>query len=236
MKKAARELAKKLFIDSKGNVSNKKIAERVKVNPLTVSRWRKSDQWESELRELLGARGFTGVRKKEQRDRALALFLKSGGTVRNSELARQAGVSAGTIASWKAIEDWNSLVVEAAARAADEEIEPDLESGVEAAAERARDEEETGERAFYEGEDEEDAIVEISPNQTVSGNDPEVGSQIMRFVAPEHILMLNDRIERLLQRDHLSPSEVAKIAYAKREAVEAVKAYTSIMDRLRRKP
>ena len=91
MKKEARDQGQKMFVKAGGKITNREIAKAVGVNPLTVGRWKREDDWESKLKseqqpEARAAGGI--VRKKVARDRALRLYIDSGGNVTNKELAR----------------------------------------------------------------------------------------------------------------------------------------------------
>jgi hypothetical protein len=232
MKKAARDEAKKLFFEAKGALSNKQVADRVGVNPLTVGRWKKRHNWEEDLRaELEASKATTGIRKREQRDQALALFLASGGSVKNRELALQVKVSPATIGSWKALEDWDSLIIgtDEESNEADE-LEP-LDAP-EALAETILEANEAVEALEEEVEDEEDAAVEIGPGPSVAETVCAPDADMAQLAAPEHIVLINERIHGLLQRDYLTPSEVADLASAKREALEAVEIYMAIAGQL----
>ena len=106
MKKEARVDALKVFLKSKGKINNKQIAERVGVNPLTVGRWKREDNWQEKLEEKLAEPvrevppATEVVRKKAQHDQALQLFLESGGRITNKEMAKTVRVSPATIAKW----------------------------------------------------------------------------------------------------------------------------------------
>ena len=64
MKKEARDKALKMFLKAKGKITNKDIADAVKVNPLTVGRWKKEHKWEQELKKQAkaGAKPHDAVR------------------------------------------------------------------------------------------------------------------------------------------------------------------------------
>lgn len=132
MKKEARDQGQKMFVKAGGKITNREIAKAVGVNPLTVGRWKREDDWESKLKsgqqpEVRAAGGI--VRKKVARDKALRLYIDSGGNVTNKELARRVGVSPATVSKWKEQDGWTDqlapLKQEAAPRAA-EELELDM--------------------------------------------------------------------------------------------------------------
>jgi uncharacterized protein YjcR len=197
MKKEAREKALKMFLKAKGKITNKSIADTVKVNPLTVGRWKKEHKWDRELKKQekeAAGKPSGAVRKTAQRDKALKLFLDSGGNITNKELAQRVGVTAATIAKWKNLDNWNKLA-EAAPSAADE-------------APAASRKPITAEPAVAEKKT---PVIDIR-----------------KLASPEHLIEINDRIKMLLARDHLTPAEVAGLARAKRDVIDAVELYVSI--------
>jgi uncharacterized protein YjcR len=118
MKKEAREQARKMFLDSAGKKSNREIADAVNVNPLTIGRWKAAENWAGMVKKAKApakpVRAPRGVRKKEARDKALALFQASGGAITNKQLAAQVKVSAATIAKWRAQDKWTAKAPKAA--------------------------------------------------------------------------------------------------------------------------
>jgi len=44
-----RKLAERLFLQDRGRISNKEIANKLEVHPATVARWKKLDEWEIKL-------------------------------------------------------------------------------------------------------------------------------------------------------------------------------------------
>jgi len=110
MKKEARQQAKSIFLDANGKISNVEIAKRVGVNPLTVGKWKKADGWTAKPTEKNAGKQKKNAprppRKKGAHDRALELYLKSGGKLTNTALAREVGVSPASIGSWKTTEHW----------------------------------------------------------------------------------------------------------------------------------
>jgi len=105
MKKEAREQAERIFLNSQGKMLNVEIAKKVGVNPLTVGKWKKADDWMAKLTKKAQKgkekAGPTPPRKKVAHDQALKLYLESEGKIANKQLASTVGVSAATIAKWK---------------------------------------------------------------------------------------------------------------------------------------
>src|SRR5208283_3403726 len=120
MKKEARIQAEKMFLRGGGKITNREIAKLVKVNPLTVGRWKRDDDWESKIKvgEHAAPKEAPGVvRKKAARDKAVKLYMEVGGNVTNKELAKKVGVSAATISKWKLADGWIDQLTSSAAEA-----------------------------------------------------------------------------------------------------------------------
>jgi len=193
MKKVAREQARKMYLDSAGKKSNREIADAVKVNPLTIGRWKSAENWAGMLKKAKAqtktAPARRGVRKKEARDKALQLFLASGGAITNKKLATQVKVSAATIAKWKLEDKWSAKVAKAPKPA-----KPSKAGKPGRAPARAKLKLDLGELA-----------------------------------SPEHITQINRKLEALLQREHLTATEVADLAEAKSELLAALETYLAIV-------
>lgn len=186
MKKEARIQAAKMFVKAQGKITNREIAKAVKVNPLTVGRWKREDDWDDKLLvENSGSKEASSggvVRKKEARDLAVKLYMEAGGNVTNKDLATSVGVSPATISKWKELDGWIDQIA-----LQDEEI------------------------------DEED-MEEEAP-------DLDMGD----LAAPEQIILINKRIDALLKREYLSAEEIAHLADAKSDLLEALEIYLAIV-------
>jgi transposase len=115
MKKEARDLARSMFVNSHGKMSNIDIAKAVNVNAQTVSRWKQKEKWEDALAAAEAAQTkeeIPIVRKKAVRDMALTIFIEEGGKISNKDLAQRVGASPATIAKWKEADAWMSQLVE----------------------------------------------------------------------------------------------------------------------------
>jgi hypothetical protein len=44
-----RKLAEKTFLDDRGRITNKDLADRLGIHPATVARWKKMDEWDLKL-------------------------------------------------------------------------------------------------------------------------------------------------------------------------------------------
>lgn len=188
MKKEARIQAEKMFLKSGGKITNREIATAVKVNPLTVGRWKRDGSWEKKLmaaRPAAKAVAAGVVRKKAARDKAYSLYMEAGGNITNKDLAMRVGVSPATISKWKEQDEWIDKI-DAVEIPVAEEVEAPVE---------------------------EKEVLDVSFGELTS---------------PEHILQLNQKIEDLLKREHLSAAEVADLAEAKSDLIDAVKVYLEI--------
>jgi uncharacterized protein YjcR len=185
MKKEARIQAEKMFIKAGGKITNRDIAKAVKVNALTVGRWKREENWEDKLKGLEQApspkESGGVVRKKVARDKALKIYLEAGGNITNKDLADRVEVSPATISKWKQLDNWI------------EKLSP------------------------------EEALE--GPAETKEIKDLDIGE----LASPEQIIEINRRIDSLLKRDYLSASEIADLAEAKSDLLDAVEIYLAIV-------
>jgi uncharacterized protein YjcR len=186
MKKEARIQAEKMFIKAGGKITNREIAKAVKVNALTVGRWKRDESWEDKLKgvEQTVAPKETGgvVRKKAASDKALKIYMEAAGNITNKDLAKRVGVSPATISKWKLVDNWI------------DKLTPEEE-------------------------------VMEAPVEIREARDLDIGE----LASPEQIIDLNRRIDILLKRDYLSASEIADLAEAKSDLLDAVEIYLAIV-------
>jgi uncharacterized protein YjcR len=186
MKKEARIQAEKMFIKAGGKITNREIAKAVKVNALTVGRWKRDENWEDKLKgvEQTVAPKETGgiVRKKAASDKALKIYMEAAGNITNKDLAKRVGVSPATISKWKLVDNWI------------DKLTPEEE-------------------------------VMEAPVEVKEARDLDIGE----LASPEQIIELNRRIDSLLKRDYLSASEIADLAEAKSDLLDAVEIYLAIV-------
>jgi uncharacterized protein YjcR len=218
MKKEARTNAATLFLQSGGKATNKEIADKVGVNPLTVGRWKKQDNWAAELEEpkpkpkapaaklrqpkpkTPALKGPTVIRKKSKIEEAMKLYTESGGSITNKALATKVGVSAATISKWKDAGKWTAqvkktpLAVPAAVEAVEEEM---LLSAVHEA----------------------QAVEEIEVD-------------LEALTVPDHIMVLNKRMDEILGREYLSLEDLKTAAEAKEALLKAVSAYIDVLGKV----
>jgi len=182
--------------------------------------------------------------KKEARAQAEKLYAKSKGKATNREIAKQVGVNALTIGRWKRESDWESKL---------KTVEPERakpEEGV-VRKKEARDKAEQLYMAFHGAITNKELAdrVGVSP-ATISKwkaqhgwselietveveaqleTAPEDELDVGELTSPEHIIQINHRIEGLLQRDYLTAGELADLAQAKSDLLQAVEIYLAIV-------
>lgn len=108
-KEEARRQAERIYLEADSKITDMEIAKKVGANRQTVARWKRAGDWEAKLTgrlERADGNGARPVRKKEEHDRALKLYLESQGKITVRELARRVGVNPGSITSWKTSEHW----------------------------------------------------------------------------------------------------------------------------------
>ncbi len=50
-----RKVAERIFLEERGRVTNKELAQRLKVHPATVARWKTLDEWDLKLVQAVSA-------------------------------------------------------------------------------------------------------------------------------------------------------------------------------------
>lgn len=63
-KNEARKIAERAFLDDRGRITNKEIAQKLGIHPATVARWKKLDEWDLKLVQSL-SRSSEGQEKGE---------------------------------------------------------------------------------------------------------------------------------------------------------------------------
>jgi hypothetical protein len=204
MKKEARLQAEKMFLKHGGKITNREIADAVKVNALTVGRWKRYDDWDGKLKGIEEAAAKEAapvtIRKKAARDKALKLYVDAGGNITNKDLARKVGVSPATISKWKEQDAWFDLIEEPA----------------------------TEEALLEELHEEVLEVMKEEPTLPLEATEePEL--DVGELASPEQIIEINRRIDDLLKRDYLTAGELADVAAAKSDLLEAVQTYLAIV-------
>ena len=184
--------------------------------------------------------------KKEAREKAAKIFLKSGGKVTNRQIAKEVGVNALTVGRWKREDKWAAALKKMEQATAKPKVGGVVRKKV------ARD------RAFQifleaggNVTNKELAVkAGVSPatiskwkeqdgwvKQAAEAKAPEIEEvpqdeqelDIGELVSPEQIVQINKRIENLLSRDYLTATEIADLAEAKSDLLEAVLTYMAIV-------
>lgn len=193
--------------------------------------------------------------KKEAREQAAKIFLDSQGKISNVEIAKRVRVNPLNVGRWKREDDWASKLTQKTKKrkekaepapvrkkaAHDQALKLYLESegnientqiartvGVSAAT-----------IAKWKGSERwaempKKAQVAVAPAQQVVTTEPaeEIEIDVDALASPEHITLLNKRIEDMLAQAYLSPAELKTLAEAKEAVLAAVNAYLDVIDRM----
>jgi uncharacterized protein YjcR len=184
--------------------------------------------------------------KKEAREKAAKIFFKSGGKVTNRQIAKEVGVNALTVGRWKREDKWAAALKkmeQAAAKpkvggvvrkkaARDRALGIFLEAGGNVTNKELADKAGVSPATISKWK-EQDGWVK----QATAAKEPEVEEipqdeqelDIGELVSPEQIVQINKRIESLLTRDYLTATEIADLAEAKSDLLEAVLTYMAIV-------
>ncbi len=186
--------------------------------------------------------------KKEARAEAEKIFLKAGGKITNRDIAKTVEVNPLTVGRWKREDKWGSKLKQAEPAHAKGSAAPGMVVRKKAARDQALKiymelegsitNKELAKRVGVspatvskwkeqDGWDDQlmlakDAEIRISPRE-------EQEIDIAELVSPEQIVEINRRIENLLARDYLTASEIADLATAKSDLLEAVLTYMDIV-------
>ena len=109
MKKEAHIHAERMFRKAGGKITNREIAKALNVNPLTIGRWKRNDNWGSKLEagaSISPKKASGAVRKRTAHDQALKLYTEVWGNITNRDLAKRVGVTPATISKWKQTDGW----------------------------------------------------------------------------------------------------------------------------------
>jgi uncharacterized protein YjcR len=215
MKKKERKKGVQEYLKSEGKIKNKDLADRLGVNPLTVGRWKKEDNWDQELKDYMDSKRDKSAsksapkskraqKKPEELELAKKIYLDADGAISNTALAKAVNVTPVTIAKWKKDQNWSDYL-----RSFDEEeMESDYEE--ETVDDYDEVEELEGERLALE-----EGSIDTEP--------------LDGMLAPEQISVMNQKIQRILEREHLSAQELAHLAEAKADLLEGVQTYLNIL-------
>ncbi len=183
--------------------------------------------------------------KKEARIQAEKMFLKAGGKVTNREIAKATKVNALTIGRWKRENNWEAklkgeeqeepketggVIRKKAAR--DRAIKIYLDAGGNVTNKDLARKVGVSPATISKWKQLDNWIAQIEPEEEEFPGEferTETDLDIGELASPEQIIRLNRRIDILLQRDYLTAAEVAALAEAKSDLLEAVETYLSIV-------
>jgi transposase-like protein len=202
MKKEAQDKALEMFLTSGGRATNRAIATAVNVNPLTIGRWKREKAWDQELKEY---------EARQTKETAPVVIRKKGQLQRALQLFLEAG---GRITN----KDLADKVKVSAATISAWKKQEKWEEQLAALPPMAEPTPPT--------EREEEPAPALAPPEEVTEVD------VGELAAPEQIIAMNERIDALLNRDYLSAGELADLAEAKCDLLEAVETWLAIVQQV----
>jgi transposase len=186
--------------------------------------------------------------KKEARAEAEEMFLKAGRKITNREIAETVGVNPLTVGRWKRADKWGDKLKQADPEPANgaaatgtiirKKVARDKALQIYLEADGAITNKELATRVdvspatiskwkAQDGWDDQLLLERASEIRISPKEEQEI--DIAELVSPEQIVEINRRIENLLARDYLTSSEIADLATAKSDLLEAVLTYMDIV-------
>lgn len=186
--------------------------------------------------------------KKEARAEAEKMFLKAGRKITNREIAETVGVNPLTVGRWKREDKWGDKLKQAEQEPAKgaaatgtiirKKAARDKALQIYLEADGAITNKELAKRVDVspatiskwkeqDGWDDQLLLEQASEIRISPKEEQEI--DIAEMVSPEQIVEINRRIENLLARDYLTSSEIADLATAKSDLLEAVLTYMDIV-------
>jgi DNA-binding XRE family transcriptional regulator len=186
--------------------------------------------------------------KKEARAQAERIFIKTGGKITNREIAKTVEVNPLTVGRWKREDKWDTKLKRAEPEAAKagttpgiivrKKVERDKALKIYMEMEGSITNKELAKRVGVspatvskwkeqDGWDDQLTLMKSADIRAtpIEGEEIDIGE----LVSPEQIVEINRRIENLLARDYLTASEIADLATAKSDLLEAVLTYMDIV-------
>ncbi len=186
--------------------------------------------------------------KKEARAQAERIFIKAGGKITNREIAKTVEVNPLTVGRWKREDKWDTKLKRAEPAAAKagatpgiivrKKVERDKALKIYMEMEGSITNKELAKRVGVspatvskwkeqDGWDDQLTLMKGADIRAtpIEGEEIDIGE----LVSPEQIVEINRRIENLLARDYLTASEIADLATAKSDLLEAVLTYMDIV-------
>jgi uncharacterized protein YjcR len=186
--------------------------------------------------------------KKEARAQAEKIFLKSGGKITNRDIAKTVEVNPLTVGRWKREDGWEAKLKQAepapdkgrtapgtiirkkAARDKALQIYLEAEGNITNKELAKRVDVSPATISKWKEQDGWDDQLMLAEGAEIRINPSEEQEiDIAELVSPEQIVEINRRIENLLARDYLTASEIADLAKAKSDLLEAVLTYMDIV-------
>lgn len=186
--------------------------------------------------------------KKEARAQAEKIFIKAGGKITNRDIAKAVEVNALTIGRWKHEDKWG-------AKLKGDESSPAVTGAASGTIVRKKAARDKALNIYIEAEgnitnkelakrtgvspatiskwkEQDKWDDQLTPAQefdikAVLGDEQQI--DIGELVSPEQIVEINKKIENLLARDYLTAGEIADLAAAKSDLLEAVLTYMDIV-------
>ena len=184
--------------------------------------------------------------KKDERFRAEKMFLKQKGKITNREIAKVVGVNALTVGRWKKEDKWADKLKTMKEAAPKTAVRPGGSVRKKAARDKALQiymtaggnitNKDLAKRAgvsaatiskWKEMDGWEEQLTKGTIAKAAPREEREV--DIGELASPDQIVQINRRIDNLLSREHLTATEVAELALAKRDLHEAVLTYIDIV-------
>ncbi|MEW6138606.1 MAG: phage terminase small subunit-related protein [Thermodesulfobacteriota bacterium] len=186
--------------------------------------------------------------KKEARIQAEKMFLNAAGNITNREIAKAVSVNPLTVGRWKRDEKWDQklkelqktqakeiagggIVRKKAAR--DEAFRIYMEAGGNVTNKQLAAQVDVSPATISKWKEQDDWIeqIKIQPVEPLlqepAREEPEL--DLGDLAAPEQIIALNQKMADLLTRDYLSAEEIAQLADAKCDLLEALEIYLGIV-------
>jgi len=186
--------------------------------------------------------------KKEARAQAEKIFLKAGGKIPNRDIAKTVEVNPLTVGRWKREDKWGTKLKQAEPAPAKSSAAPGTIIRKKAARDKALQiylqaegnitNKELAKRVdvspatiskWKEQDGWDDQLILAKGAEIRINPSEEQEIDIAELVSPEQIVEINRRIEDLLARDYLTSSEIADLATAKSDLLEAVLTYMDIV-------
>jgi uncharacterized protein YjcR len=192
--------------------------------------------------------------KREAREQAERIFLKSQGKMSHVEIAKKVGVNPITVGKWKNADDWATKLSEKT-KEVKEKAEPGpvrkkdahdraLKMYMESEGKIANTQLAStvgvsattiakwkGSESWAERPTKVKATISPAPQVTEAEQAEEIEIDLDALACLDNITRLNKRIEDMLGQTHLSPTDLKSLAEANESVLRAVNVYLDIVER-----